>query len=134
MEQIVSFCDITIEERAIKINNTESALKEQLEKKEYEEIKKTITSNEAATKKILRRWKFKKHNSLKYKATPTVKVKKIAEESGNTENCTYAEVTRAGRSPTRRLSKTNNAKNKHKENTWKTTLNKANKLIQKTRE
>ena len=55
MEQIVSFCDITIEERAIKINNTESALKEQLEKKEYEEIKKTITSNEAATKKILRR-------------------------------------------------------------------------------
>ena len=46
-----------------------------------------------------------------------MKVKKIAEESGNTENCTYAEVTRAGRSPTRRLSKTNNAKNKHKENT-----------------
>ena len=40
MEQIVSFCDKTIEETAIKTNNTETILKQQLEKKEYEEIKK----------------------------------------------------------------------------------------------
>ena len=76
MEQIASFCDKTIEETAIKINNIESILKQQLEKKEYEEIKKTITSNEVATKKILHQRKFKKYNSLKYKPTPTVKVKK----------------------------------------------------------
>ena len=36
------------------------------------------------------------------------KWKKITEETCNTENRTYAEVNRAGRSPTRRLSKTNN--------------------------
>ena len=57
-EQIVSFCDKTIEETAIKISNTVPILKQQLEKKEYKEIKKTITSNEAATKKILHQRKF----------------------------------------------------------------------------
>ena len=59
--------------------------------------------------------KFKKHNSLKYKPTSTVKVKKIAEETGNTENCIYAEVTWTGRNPARRLSKSNNADNKLKQ-------------------
>ena len=44
MEQSVLFCDNTMEETAIKINNTESSLKLQLEKKENEEIKKTITT------------------------------------------------------------------------------------------
>ena len=76
MEQIVSFCNKTIEEIAIKINNTESILIKKWEKKEYEETNKTITSNEAAMKKILHQRKFKKYNSLKYKPTPTVKVKK----------------------------------------------------------
>lgn len=38
-----------------------------------------------------------------------LKWKWIAEETGNTENRNYAEVTRAGRNLTRRLSKTNNA-------------------------
>ena len=89
MEQIVSLCNKTIEETVIKINITQSILKQQLEKKEYEEIKKTITSNEVATKKILHQRKFKKYNSLKYNPTPTVKVKKIAEETGNAENHTY---------------------------------------------
>ena len=41
--------------------------------------------------------------------------RKIAEETGNTENRTYAKATRVGRNPTRRLRKTNNADNKHKE-------------------
>ena len=116
MEQIVSFCGKTIEESAIKTNNTESILKQQLEKKEYEEIKKIVTSNEAATKKMLHQRIFKKYNSRKHKPSPTVKAKKIAEETGNTENHTYAKVTRAGRNPTRRLSKTNNADNNHKQN------------------
>ena len=43
-------------------------------------------------------------------------VKKIVEETGNTESRTYAEVIRAGRNPTRRLSKTSNADNNHKQN------------------
>ena len=115
MEQSASFSDKTIEEAAIKINNAKSILKQQLESKEYEEIKKTIRSNEAATKKILHQQKFKKYNSFKFKPTPTAKAKKIAEETGNTENRTYAKATRVGRNPTRRLRKTNNADNKHKE-------------------
>ena len=95
MEQIVSFCDKTIEETPIKINDTESILKQQLEKKEYEEIKETIISKEAVIKKILHQRKFKKYNRLKYKPTTTVKVKKIAKETGNIEIRTYAEVKRA---------------------------------------
>ena len=58
LKQIVSFCDKIIEETTIKINDTESILKQQLEKKEYEEIKKTIISNEAATKKTLHHRNF----------------------------------------------------------------------------
>ena len=89
MEQIVLFCNKTIEETAIKIDNTEPILKQKLEKKEYEEIKKTITSNEVATKSILRILrKFKKYRNVKYKLTRTVKVKKIVEEIGNAENRT----------------------------------------------
>ena len=76
-----------MEEKATKTDNTESILKQQLEKKEYEEIKKTITSNKAATKRTLHQLMFKKYNSLK--PTPTVKEKKIAEETGNTENHIY---------------------------------------------
>ena len=45
-----------------------------------------------------------------------MKVKKIAEETANTENRTYAEVTSPGRNPRRRLSKTDNTDNKRKEN------------------
>ena len=112
MKQIVSFCDKTrrkkifcnktSEKTTIKINDTELILKQQLEKKDYEEIQKTITSNELATK-------FKKYNSLKYKPTPTVKVKKNPEETGNAENRTYAEVTRGCRNPARGVIKTDNA-------------------------
>ena len=116
LKQIVSFCDKIIEETTIKINDTESILKQQLEKKEYEEIKKTIISNEAATKKTLHHQNFKKYNSFKHKPTPTVKVKKITKETGNIENRTYDKVIRAGRCPTRILSKTTNADNKHKQN------------------
>ena len=36
--------------------------------------------------KILHQRKFKKYQILKYKSTTTVKKKKIAKETGNTEN------------------------------------------------
>ena len=85
-EHIVSFCDKTIQETAIKINDIEAILKQKLEKKIYKEIKKTITSNKVVTKKTLHHRKFMKYNSLKYKPTTTVKVKKIAEGTGNTKN------------------------------------------------
>ena len=45
-----------------------------------------------------------------------MKVKETAEETGNAEKRTYTEETRAGRNPARRLSKINNAGNKHKQN------------------
>ena len=41
MEQIVSFCNKTIDERATKTTDTDSILKQQLEKKEYKKTKKT---------------------------------------------------------------------------------------------
>ena len=72
MDQTVSFCDKTIEKAAIKINDTESTIKQQVKKKEYEEIKKAVTSNEAATKRVLHQQKFKKPT----KPRPTVKVEK----------------------------------------------------------
>ena len=65
---------------------------------------------------MLPQQKFNKDNSLKYKPKPTVKVKEIAKETGNTKNRTYAEVLGAGRNLTGRLSKSNNANNKHKQN------------------
>ena len=43
-------------------------------------------------------------------------MKKIAQKTGNTENHTYAEVTCTSTNPIRRLSKTNNADIKHKQN------------------
>ena len=92
-EHIVSFCDKTIQETAIKINDIETILKQKVEKKIYKEIKKTITSNKVVTKKTLHHRKFMKYNSLKYKPT-TVKVKKIAEGTGNTKNRkSYRETT-----------------------------------------
>ena len=54
---------------------------------------------------MLPQQKFNKDNSLKYKPKPTVKVKEIAKETGNTKNRTYAEVLGAGRNLTGRLVK-----------------------------
>ena len=84
MEQIVSFCDKTTEEKAIKNKDNESILKQQMENRGYEQIKKAITSNEAATKKILHQRKFKKYNSLKYKTYSNYKSGKMAEKTVNT--------------------------------------------------
>ena len=55
------------------INETEVILKQQVKKKDYEEIRNTITSNETATKKFLQQRKFKKFTSLKYKQKSAVR-------------------------------------------------------------
>ena len=60
MSHIVIFCDKNIKETNDKIDQTDSTLKTKLEKAEYEEIQKTIVSNETATNKILRQYKFNK--------------------------------------------------------------------------
>ena len=52
MKQIVAYCDKT-EQQTQKNNETKTILKQQLKKKDYKEIKNTITYNETATKKLL---------------------------------------------------------------------------------
>ena len=72
MNHIVIFCDKTIKEKHDKIDQTDCILKTKLEKAEYDEIRKTIASNETE-KKILHQRKFKKYNNnLKYKPKPTL--------------------------------------------------------------
>ena len=53
MSRAVRFCDKIIKETNDKIDQTDSILKTKLQKAEYEEIQKSIASNETATKKIL---------------------------------------------------------------------------------
>ena len=67
MKGIVKFCDKTISETAAHINSTENALKQNMEKEEFQKIKETISRNEEATKRVLKQRKFKKFNYLKHK-------------------------------------------------------------------
>ena len=60
MKGIVKFCDKTISETAAHINSTGKALKENMEKVEFQKIKETISINEQATKRVLKQRKFKK--------------------------------------------------------------------------
>ena len=78
MKGIVKFCDKTISETAARINSTEKALKQSMEKEEVQKIKETISRNEEATKRILKQRKFKKFNYLKYK-TDTETNQKISQ-------------------------------------------------------
>ena len=57
----------TINETAAHINSTEKALKQNMEKKEFQKIKETISRNEEATKRVLKQRKFKKFNYLNHK-------------------------------------------------------------------
>ena len=50
MNHIVIFCDKTIKEKHDKIDQTDCILKTKLEKAEYNEIRKTIASNETEKK------------------------------------------------------------------------------------
>ena len=51
MNHIVIFCDKTIKEKHDKIDQTDCIPKTKLEKAEYDEIQKTIASNETEKKK-----------------------------------------------------------------------------------
>ena len=64
---IVKFCDKTISETAAYINSTEKALKQNMEKEEFQKIKETISRNEEAVKRVLKQRKFKNFNYLKHK-------------------------------------------------------------------
>ena len=96
MSHIITFSDKTIEETNDEIDQTDSIL----EKAEYEEIQKTITSNEIVTKKILNQRKFKKYNNLKHKPKPA--------ENVNLKKTTYAELLQVNMTPSREISKADN--------------------------
>ena len=66
MKGIVKYFDKTISETAAHITSTEKALKQNMEKEEFQNIKETISRNEEATKRVLKRRKFKKFNYLKH--------------------------------------------------------------------
>ena len=82
MKQIVDI--VTKQNRNRKNNETETILKQQLKKEDYEEIKNTITSSETATKKLLQQRKFKKFSSLKYKPESAVRTVVNNNEGGRT--------------------------------------------------
>ena len=67
MKGIKKFCDKAISETATHINSTEKALKQNMEKEEFQKIKETISRNEEAKKRVLKQRKFKKFNYLKHK-------------------------------------------------------------------
>ena len=54
-------------ETATHINLTEKALKQNMEKGEFQKIKETISKNEEATKRVLKHRKLKRFNHLKHK-------------------------------------------------------------------
>ena len=82
-------------------------LKQQLGKNEYEEIQKTIKSNEALKKKIQHQRKCKKLKNLKHK--PKVQIKATAiEETQNKEKPTCIEILRKSRIPSRKQNVTVN--------------------------
>ena len=58
MKGIVKFCEKTISETAAHINSVENALKQNMEKEEFQKIKQTIFRNEEATKRVLKQRKF----------------------------------------------------------------------------
>ena len=54
MKGIKKFCDKAISETATHINSTEKALKQNMEKEEFQKIKETISGNQEATKRVLK--------------------------------------------------------------------------------
>ena len=67
MKGIVKFCDKTKSENAAHIISTENALKQNIGKEEFQNIKQTVSRNKEATKRVLKQRKFKKFNYLKHK-------------------------------------------------------------------
>ena len=58
MKWIVKFCDKTLSETAAHINSTANAMKQNMEKEEFQKIKQTIFRNEEVTKRVLKQRKF----------------------------------------------------------------------------
>ena len=68
MENIVQFCNKTINTRTQEIITTESSLKTRTNNNQFQKIKAEMKNRESS-KKILRQHKFKKLNTLKYTHT-----------------------------------------------------------------
>ena len=79
-------------------------------------MQKTIASNETATKEILHQRKFKKYSNCKYKPKTAIKAENITDKSKNLTKAIYAEILRVNKTPTKRLSKTNNTDHNIKPN------------------
>ena len=71
MKDIFQFCDKTIDATTTEIRTTETSLKSNTNQEQFKAIQSEIKINEAATRKILQRPKFKKFNTLKYKRNAT---------------------------------------------------------------
>ena len=85
MEDIVRFCDKTINITTQEIITAESSLKTSTTNNyRFQEIKAEITKNIESSKKILRQRKLKKLNTLKYK--PTVPSHTNSQEDDATQN------------------------------------------------
>ena len=54
MKEIVKFCDKTISETATHINSIEKALKQNMQKEEFQKMKETISRDEEATKRVIK--------------------------------------------------------------------------------
>ena len=68
MKDIVIYCCDTIKENDALTNSTETSLKQNMEKKEYKNIKAVILQNKETRKRTVKQRKFKKFNYLKYKS------------------------------------------------------------------
>ena len=82
MEDIIQFCDKTINITTQEIIKTESTLETSTNNNRFQGIKSEIMKNEESSKNILRQCKFKKFNTLKYK----LKVKKMMQHEIDQEN------------------------------------------------
>ena len=93
MKGIVKLCDKTISETAEHINSTENALKQNMEKEEFQKIKKKISRNEEAKKRVLKEIKIKTFNYLKHKPD-TVRNQKTSQTTAiqDTLKPTYASI------------------------------------------
>ena len=69
MKYIIKFCDKTIAESKLAMQNIEAKLKASMEREEFSELDKTIKKNEEATKRLLQQRKFKTLNHLKHSKT-----------------------------------------------------------------
>ena len=105
------------------INETETVVKQQLKKEDYEEIKNTITSNETATKKLLQQPNFKKFTSLKCKPKSAVKTvvnnnegSRKSREQPSPTNPSYAQALKSNINTFEEVNSTDHHKNKPNKN------------------